>query len=279
MEENGETSKIDLKQLAVEIILDEYIGYIDSWMTTATKNEIKGLKVVSAVIKHHGKKRFKPRKNKSGMSIGTTAQQLHKKYMQSYYNAEYCTNDGQHNSESDILKYRRLTELKCACVLKKNALLFIESWLTLKDEQEYQTAMLTFLRGIYSVVKTQSAVPISSHMDYFSWFSKDEQKRATENRKVSEGPVEVKSAHVRANSHELKIGTPLKKIDYNPYGHKMRNLQNMKGNGEITSWVSNISSTNNSLYQDSYIPQFYKRNNIPKADFHTSIVFRLLPNQ
>ena len=82
----------ELKTMAFEVLLEEYSQYVNVWLSTATKNEIKGLKVVNAVVKHEGKKRFKPRKKAETLNSGNSAEQLRKKYMNSYYNSEYCLN-------------------------------------------------------------------------------------------------------------------------------------------------------------------------------------------
>ena len=67
--------------------------------------------------------------------------------------------------------------------------------------------MLTFLRGIYSVAKAQIAIPLSNHRDNFSWFSKNEQKRALNISRVSERPViELKkiSEHIVLESNSIR---------------------------------------------------------------------------
>ena len=139
--------------------------------------------------------------------------------------------------------------------------------------------MLTFLRGIYSVAKAQIAIPLSNHRDNFSWFSKNEQKRALNISRVSERPVIELKKNIRAHSTGIEFDQKPITIKNDLISHRKRNLQGLRGNGEITSWISNIPSINSSLYQDSYIPQFYVQKNPAKADFHTSIVFKLLPNK
>lgn len=270
----------NLTQMAGTVLLQEHLAFVGTWLESATKNEIKGLKVACAIVKHQGTKRFKPATVKNEISLGTSAEQLQKKYLKSYYATEYCTESAQQTSESDILKYRKLSELKCSSVLNKSALFFIENWLGLNDEKVYQSVLLIFLRGIYSVVKTGSAVPSSSHRDNFAWFSKEDQKRTAEVSKILEKPVEVKKkSNRRAHSLNVDLIAKPAKIESNSMEYKQRALQGMKGNGKIMNWISNVQSINSSLYQDSFVTQYYKQKPVPKADFHTSIVFRLLPNK
>lgn len=266
----------ELKTMAFEVLLEEYSQYANVWLSTATKNEIKGLKVVNAVVKHEGKKRFKPRKKAETLNSGNSAEQLRKKYMNSYYNSEYCLNAKKSQSETEIFKYKKLNELRCSSVIRKNVLLYLEKWLLTGDEEHYQSLMLSFLRGIYSVIKTQTAVPSSSHRENFEWVKIAGVRREVKNLSVEKPVVEAK----KNNRTQSTGDQPFPAIGMqNPMGHRLRNLQGLKGNGEITSWISYVPNINSSLYQDSFAVQFSKKAPVPKNDFHTSIVFRLLPNK
>lgn len=278
MEEIPNGQKSDLKAMASEILQDSAFNHIETWLSTATKNEIKGLKVVFAIVKHEGKKRFRPRAALNDSLLQNSADQLRKKYMRSYYKSEYCGVNPL-NQETDILKYKRINELKCSEVLKPLSLQAIERWLSLKDGTSFQSLMLTFLRGIYSVVKTQMAVPSTSHRENYSWVKQSEIKRNTPAaQSVNRDSQAAVSISKRTESMDTRTRPIEKNTSFSPLSHKLRNQQGLKGNGEITSWISHIPNAHTSLYQDSYIPMYVPRDNATKADFHTSIVFRLLPH-
>ncbi|OMJ66841.1 hypothetical protein SteCoe_36171 [Stentor coeruleus] len=276
MDEVSQIVNPDLVKLAQELVLDEHFPCIPIWLSTATKNEIKGLKVVNAIVKHEGRKKFRPKQIPTESLLQNSADLLRKKYMKSNYEAEYCQ-ESQNNQQVDILKYRQLNELKCTEVLKKLPLAYLKNWLTLKDEPNYQYLMLTFLRGIYSVAKTQTAIPSSSHREYFSWVKNDNTRRNGLASKSVDRKNTQKSSSKRTESFsEAKYHYESPK--YAEISHRTRGIQALKGNGEITSWVSHLQGVKTSLYQDSFIPLFAKKIIAPKADFNTSIVCRLLPN-
>lgn len=277
MDEISQTVNPDLVKLAQELVSEEYFSYIPIWLSTATKNEIKGLKVVSAVVKNEGRKKFRPKQHPTESLLQNGADLLRKKYMKSNYEAEYCP-DSQNNQQADILKYRRLNELKCTEVLKKLPLSYLENWLALKDEPNYQFLMLTFLRAIYSVAKSQTAIPNSSHREYFSWVKNDN----TQRNELTSKSVERKDNQKSSSNRRTESFSDAKKLHESPryagISHRARGIQALKGNGEITSWVSHLQGVKTSLYQDSFIPLFAKKIIAPKADFNTSIVCRLLPS-
>jgi hypothetical protein len=277
MEELSQNPNEDLKQASKLILKAEYLKFFDIWASTATKNELKGLKVIKAILKHQGKKRFKPKKQSEDQDIINTAEEIRKKYMKSYYKSEYCSNSILNNPETDILKYKNLNELKSSEVLNKDALAQLESWLGLGDDKYYQALMLAFLRGVYSVSRTQAYVPVSSHRDNFNWRTSS-RNRSVMSTKDSK-PVQSLSVKTRAKSIEADLQTKPAPIQYNPIGHKLRNLQDLKGNGGITNWISNIPANNTSLYQDSFTTQSLANQKQPKKDLNTSMVFKLIPNK
>jgi hypothetical protein len=272
MVESSEITEKSLKSLCHQVLSEKVFPFIETFLSSATKNEIKGLKVVYSIQKHEGLKKFRPRPAQND-SVLSTVDQLKKKYLKSNYNSEFCKEQG---PETGIFKYKKLSELKCSEVLSLKTLENIESWLMLKDDFYYQNLVLIFLRGIYSVFRSQEAFPTSSHRECYSWVKAAQVGKSQSPLKAPRKIREEKFQQKRSESYvESVVRTKKENFNESP---KLRAVRGLKGNGEITSWISNVNSKNTSLYQDTYLPIFHKPNLSGKSDFHTSVVFRLLPS-
>lgn len=275
MADKAKITENNLKQLAETVLCPKIYPHIEQFLSTATKNEIKGLKIAASIHKHQGKKKFRPSSKPSEPMLNNTIDLLKKKYMRSYYNSEYCKEGG---PETDIFKYKKLSDLKCGEVLSSDSLENIQKWLNLKDEAVYQEYLLAFLRGVYSVYRSQEAVPSSSHRENFSWVrqtGKSESPLKSFVAKVSLPQVAKKNHRSESTTEGMKK-EKRESLNESP---KLAALKNLKGNKEITSWISNVPCRNTSLYQDSFIPLFYQKTAAKKTDFNTSIVCRLLPDR
>lgn len=265
----------NLKQMAESVLDPRVWPYIDQFLSTGTKNEVKGLKIVASIHKYQGKKKFRPSSKPSVPSINNTIDILKTKYLQSYYNSEFCKDSG---PETDIFKYKALSELKCSEVLTPECLKNVQNWLDLKDEIRYQELLLSFLRGVFSVFKTQEAVPSSSHRESYGWIRSAGKSESPLKLKVAKISLpKVNATQKRSESTGEGMSKQVRKTPNE--SPKLITLKNLKGNGEITSWISNIHGRNTSLYQDSFIPLYSQKVNKSKNDFNTSVVFRLLPDR
>ena len=263
------------KQMAESVLDSRVWPYINQFVSTATKNEIKGLKIVASIHKHQGKKKFRPSSKPSEPSFKNTIDILKTKYLQSYYNSEYCKDSG---PETDIFKYKALAELKCSEVLTPECLQNVQNWLNLKDEIRYQELLLSFLRGVFSVFRTQEAVPSSSHRESYGWVKSAGKSESPLKPIVGKISLpKVNTSQKRSESTGERMNEQARKISYE--SPKLTALRNLKGSGEIMSWISNIHGRNSSLYQDSFIPLYYQKANKSKNDFNTSVVFKLLPDR
>lgn len=275
MVEQPKITENNLKQLAESVLAPKICLHIEQFLSTATKNEIKGLKIAASIHKHQGKKKFRPSSKPSEPMLNNTIDLLKKKYMRSYYNSEYCKEGG---PETDIFKYKKISELKCGEVLSNESLESIQKWLNLKDEACYQEYLLAFLRGVYSVYRSQEAVPSSSHRENFSWVRQTGKSESPLKSLV--GKISLPKVVKRnERSESLAEGMIKEKRETLNESPKLAALKNLKGNKEITSWISNVPCRNTSLYQDSFIPLFYQKAAAKKSDFNTSIVCRLLPDR
>lgn len=239
-----------------KLILDCYGEYIPLWLAGATKTEIKGLKVASAIIKYEGKKKFRPRIHHDHLNTETTNDKLRKRYMRTYYNSEFCIEAIKHSSEVEILKFKRLDEMKYAKILKPVNIMFIQRWLNLNDEEIYQGLLLSFIRGIYSVVNAQIAVPNSNNREYYQNISVEDRKKALLGGFVRNVGIRGNKSTDR-RPYSTDIGSHSRGISLfcDPETSKRRKLRDQKGNGQITSWITNVPIAHCSLYQESFASQ------------------------
>ena len=52
----------------------------------------------------------------------------------------------------EILKYKKLHELKIAKILKPHALQYIENWLSINDQEEYTGKIYLTIRDMYTII-------------------------------------------------------------------------------------------------------------------------------
>ena len=204
--------------------------------------------------------------------LDTTIDHLKKKYLKSNYNSEYCQESG---PETDIFKYKRLNELKCSEVLNAKTLEYVERWLGLKDDLYYQDHLLILLRGIYSVYKSEESIPTSMHRESYSWV-RSHRASASPSKLVPLAKLKTPVQSKRSDS--LSLSKPLRSGALSSVSPQLQALKALRGNGELTSWISNVHSKHTSQYQETYVPIFHKPGQLTKSNFNTSVVCRLLPS-
>lgn len=272
MADNSSLTETSLKPLLISVLTSKVAPYSDSFLASATKNEIKGLKIISSICKHEGRKKFRPRVSQNDSVLDTTLDNLKKKYLKSNYNSEFCKESG---PETDIFKYKKLNELKCSEVLNGKCLEYVERWLGLKDDIYYQDHLLMFLRGIYSVYKSEESIPTSMHRESYSWV-RAHRASASPNKLVPLSKLKTPVQSKRSES--LSLSKPVHNPSSSRVSPQLQALKALRGNGELTSWISNVHSKHTSQYQETYVPIFHKPSQQTKSNFHTSVVCRLLPS-
>lgn len=261
------------------IISSQYAKYVDFWLKNATKNEIKGLKVIQSIIKSEGKKRFRHQVLKATtFDLKAAEIEFRKEAMRSNYDREFGMEQLKNISGSAILRFRKLSELAFASILTKEALMYLERWISLKDNEEYQTLMLNGLRGLYSVVKIQQNLPVTQTQESFYWYSEEDQERVKQsNRKfVQTAPNYYKrSRRAVSQSNPAEITFEVPKYDRSI--SKDRRISGLKGSGDFTSWISNLNTGKVSLYQDSFSTHFSPLRSCHKSDYNTSMAIKVVP--
>lgn len=268
---------MDNSQLApfLESIVKAYCSkYISTWLQTATNDEIKGLKVVQAIIKHKGQKRFKVHEKQERFDIDQAKNDVRRRTMTSFYTSHYSSASPSHSHISEILKYKKLSELPYSQILTPTALQLIENWVKLDDDAKFKDLLLTFLQGVNSVCKINGNLPVTSNQDTFQWFSKEEKERMN-------FPVTVRNTKVqffdRKKSHSLvseqKDLIPLKTF-YEPKFYQDRMVRKMRGSGDFINWVYD---QNGSIYQHSFASRTNKIPTEKAVPANSSTVIRVLP--
>ena len=132
----------------------KYHKYIQNWLLTATANEKKGVQILSLILQHDGKRRFRARTSRMpSQNLDAVAMELRRNSMNSRYTEQYGSNIAKRTIDSDILRYRQITDLPSSSVLTKQATDVIKNWLKLDDDANYQTFIMATIRSLHSVVK------------------------------------------------------------------------------------------------------------------------------
>ena len=259
-----------LKKASEQLIGSRYVKFFDSWLSSASKQEKKGLKILHSIFSTQGKKRFQLKIGKNENSLRISLDQLRKKQMRTSYDVQFC-GESSDLHEPEIFKYKSINDFHFSQILTQSARDYLNAWLELKDDPEYKTSILGFLKSFFSVYKVQSGFLTSTHRESFQWV--ESEKSGNRLKSCAKG-IEDKE-HKRTLSLQIHTDKILPKLDR---GYKLKAQQGLMGSGKITAWVSNFRGKDSSLYQDSYIPLVNKRVMARRADFNTSIVCRLLPH-
>lgn len=248
--------------------------FINTWLQTATKDEIKGLKIIQAIVKHKGQKRFKKHEKQERFDIEQARQDVRRRTMTSFYSSHYGSASPSNHHMSEILKYKRLSELPYSQVLQAGVLSVVENWLKLDDDQKFKDLLLTFLQAMNSVCKINENLPVTSNQDTFQWFSKEEKERMN-------FPITVKNTKVqffdRKKSHslvnEMNTTTQIRTF-YEPKFYQERMVRKMRGSGDFINWVYD---QNASIYQHSFASKINKVPTEKAVPANSSTVIRVLP--
>lgn len=160
------SDKFNPTEVAKNLTIPKYHKYLPNWLTNATSKELKGLKIISMIIKNKGQKLFRP----LGRQSLPHHPEPHKlSYFKSSYDSDFNNPDLQLVKDADVLKYRKLSELPCSSVLDPLALRMLQNWVLLSDSVEFQALVLQCLRGVYSTVKVFSSTMTTQHRQNFTW--------------------------------------------------------------------------------------------------------------
>ena len=75
--------------------------------------------------------------------------------------------------EAELLKYRKLSQLKTALPLNNVAMAYLDSWVALKEDDTYINMLLFTLRQLYTYLKGLQP-STSRNTEHFAWIQKFE---------------------------------------------------------------------------------------------------------
>ena len=115
----------DLSEIAKNVIKLKFQKFIPNWLESADTQELKGLRLISAVVKHKGLKKFRPGFCKETTSLQQAEENLRKTTMQSFYQREFCINSEKEVKKSNILSFTSFKDLTYSSFLKKEVLVYL----------------------------------------------------------------------------------------------------------------------------------------------------------
>lgn len=270
------TERLDSTALLTQLWKPELHSNIPTWLYSATKPEKKGLRLIAAVLKHKGMKRFRARASASQLP---NLEEVRKPKFQTAYAAEFSDIPVASKSHAAIFRYRKLSDLPCAQVLSPIPLRILENWFGLGDDTQYQELVLATLRSFLAAAMTSRQKLSESQAqfhgyDYSSLYS---------NRNMAA------SARVIRDTRHSKPWVLPDKPDTNPVDGpeplswdevKRRQVLLMRGSGDVIRQLVQTTGPVLSNYQHTYKTHFttYKARN--KPDFYTSMALgRLCPDK
>ncbi|OMJ71673.1 hypothetical protein SteCoe_30041 [Stentor coeruleus] len=196
--------------------------------------------------------------------------------MQSYYTSQYSSLSPERTHESEILNYKRFSELKYATVLKDHNISIVEKWIALKDDIQFRDLMIICLQGFNSVCKINENMPITTTKDSFYWYSKDERSRSNlpiYTTNITSSGFKTTPRAYKSISVEMRLPEmPQSFIEPKHFKDKM--IRKMRGSGDFVSWVYD---KNSSMYQNAFATRI---NNCPAQvakPLNSSTIIRILP--
>mmetsp|Transcript_1994 Transcript_1994/g.4470 ORF Transcript_1994/g.4470 Transcript_1994/m.4470 type:complete len:277 (-) Transcript_1994:20-850(-) len=263
------------------ILKPELVKALSNWPSSASPDEIKGLKVITAVINHKGQKKFRSKPTTLHSDLPTLAEvaaDRRKKQLQSTYEANFSSSRDS-EQKSAVLRYRRLSDLPCSTVLNPISLKFLEAWISLKDDTSYQELMLICLRSLAASINTERQA-VTEQKKQYVW---NDPSRILKAHRVDNVAQQLRSKSSATQRPWIRPQTPKKtdmSIDVKVFSKL--DLDRMKqalirGSGAITSWMG-APMKQVSAYQDTYVTHFTRYHQPPPMDFYTSISLgRLIP--
>ena len=160
------------------LIIPEHLHIFTTWPPTAKPEELKGLRLIQAIIKYKGTKRFRAKycEEKDDdvflsdeIDVNEAQARLTKMYNTSVYTAEHgAKTEPKFSEQTAILAYKKFSELPFSSMLTEPAKKALDSWLALNDQDVYKASVLNTLRTLYSLVRIRT-VSQSTYTDNYQY--------------------------------------------------------------------------------------------------------------
>ena len=270
------TERMDSAALLAELWKPELHSNIPTWLYSATKPEKKGLRLIAAVLKHKGMKRFRAR---ASASLLPNLDEVRKPKFQTAYAAEFSDIPVASKSHAAIFKYRKLSDLPCAQVLSPIPLRILENWFGLGDETQFPELVLATLRSFLAAAMTSRQKLSESQAqfqgyDYSSLYS---------NRNMAASARVIRDLRHskpwvlpdKPETTPIDVPQPASWEDV-----KRRQVLLMRGSGDVIRGLAQSTEPVLSSYQHTYRTHFTTYTARTKPDFYTSMALgRLCPDQ
>lgn len=160
-----------------KIIQPQYLEHFADWEKFANEKERKGLKLVASIYKHKGLKKFRadpPSKQLESFQKSNTidykkAEELYRKnQITSSYSSEFGSAVKESKPQTNIFRYQKCSETEFKNVLTKLTVQFLDNWIELQDEAEFQDLVLLCLRSLNARYKSIQ-VGKSEAKSQFNW--------------------------------------------------------------------------------------------------------------
>lgn len=269
-----------LKAVLQTILLPQYQTRVDGWLEEATASERKGVKMMGAIHKHKGLKKFRVVQTANSAARLQAAQLLQKRALMTTYEAEFTTENSQRPLMA-VLSRTRFSDLPCSQILNSVTIRFIESWVSLHDSDEYIECVLETLRSLLAYFNSAKR-PTTETKRQYVWNDPSRlmkphrldhlNNRSTLSRNASSGRPWVVPKPVEQHDVTIKANT------FTAEDMRRRRDALAKGSGQVATWIVGPPDML-SIYQNTYTTHFNKYKGVPAPELHTSVsVGRMVPN-
>lgn len=261
----------ELGDIFHRLLRPEVAEKASKWLQTSSANEQKGLRVISAVEKANGQRKFK-RRDKTQWLEGeklNTSEALNRRGLKSTYEMEYQGNSPA-SGNSALFSYRKLADLSYSSLLKDHTVEALQRWLDLGDDEGYRHLVLECVRSISAALANNESKRMSEARREYAW--KPGARLAA--------PVSARPARKPYIDHLAQTPSPAPQRHTTP--HVVRgsaltaeDMKKMKqalilGHRNLGRWII-APEKMLSGYQEDFVPHFAKPAQRLVLDFHTSI--------
>jgi hypothetical protein len=256
-----------------QLLKPEFHQPLATWHNSASRDELKGLRVILSICNSKGQRRFKSKVSPPRSDEPTLEEvdvKRHKRRFESAYESQF-TAPREMAKKPSVFKYSSLHELPCSAILTNDALKYLQSWLGLKDDESYQEAVLVCLRSMAAMLSL-SRQAMSENKQQFAWKKPSRRLRAF-NPTLALRQLRSKTSTMRPvmkpqAANKVNLSMEVKGITKEDIDKRKRVL--MRGSGKITSGLG-IPMNPLSSYQDTYVTHFTRYHQPKPRDFYTSI--------
>lgn len=262
----------ELKDIFHRLLRPEIASKAANWLQTSSLAEQKGLRIIAAVTKTNGQRKFK-RKDQTqflGIDRHNAAAELTRRGLKSTYELEYQGNTP-HAGNTAIFSYRKLTDLSYASLLKEQTVEALQRWLDMGDDEGYRQLVLECVRSISAALANSESKRLTEARREFAWRPGQRQAQAVSARPAPKpdfdsfvSPVPPAKPIRSITPHEVR-GSALTAEDMK----KMKQAL-IVGHRNLGRWIV-APEKMLSGYQEDFVPYFSKPAQRLVLDFHTSI--------